>query len=103
MSLEYCADNPKFIFDGTHKYQDECSATTLYSKNIIVTLRLLPMLQEALYTPHWSINSHGIVYVTRGEAQVQIVDHSGQNIMNDRVKQGNMFVVPQYYAASVKA
>ena len=61
------------------------------------------MLQEALYTPHWLINSHGIVYVTRGEAQVQIVDHSGQSIMNDRVKQGNMFVVPQYYAASMKA
>ena len=34
---------------------------------------------------------------------VQIIDHSGQNIMNDRVRQGDMFVVPRCYATSMKA
>ncbi|XP_057509606.1 11S globulin seed storage protein 2-like [Actinidia eriantha] len=103
-----------------HQNIDERTKADVYSKGAgqlnIVNQHKLPILRfmdmsaekgklfsEALYTLHWSINSHGIVYVTRGEAQVQIVDHSGKNIMNDRVKQGNMFVVPQYYAASVKA
>nr|XP_009624044.1 11S globulin seed storage protein 2-like [Nicotiana tomentosiformis] len=58
---------------------------------------------NALLTPHWSVNSHCVVYVQRGEAQVQVVDHSGQQVMNDRVNQGEMFVVPQYFASTVRA
>lgn len=60
-------------------------------------------MQNALLTPHWSVNSHCVVYVQRGEAQVQVVDHSGQQVMNDRVNQGEMFVVPQYFASTVRA
>ncbi|XP_018632829.2 11S globulin seed storage protein 2-like [Nicotiana tomentosiformis] len=58
---------------------------------------------NALLTPHWSVNSHCVVYVQRGEAQVQVVDHSGQQVMNDRVNQGEMFVVPQYFVSTVRA
>ncbi|XP_009761684.1 11S globulin seed storage protein 2-like [Nicotiana tabacum] len=58
---------------------------------------------NALLTPHWSVNSHCVVYVQRGEAHVQVVDHSGQQVMNDRVNQGEMFVVPQYFASTVRA
>lgn len=60
-------------------------------------------LQNALMSPHWSVNGHSVIYVQRGDAQVQIVDHSGQQVMNDRVNKGEIFVVPQYYASIVKA
>ena len=56
-----------------------------------------------MYTPHWAMNSHSIVYVTRGEGQVQIVDHRGEDVMNDKVSQGEMFVVPQFYASTMRA
>ncbi|XP_015086706.1 11S globulin seed storage protein 2 [Solanum pennellii] len=58
---------------------------------------------NALMSPHWSVNGHSVIYVQRGDAQVQVVDHTGQQVMNDRVNQGEMFVVPQYYASTVKA
>ncbi|KAL6978677.1 hypothetical protein U1Q18_020342 [Sarracenia purpurea var. burkii] len=61
------------------------------------------LFPDALYTPHWSVNGHSIVYVIRGEGQVQVVDHSGQDVMNDNVSQGDMFVIPQYFAATLKA
>ncbi|CAA3011205.1 11S globulin seed storage 2-like [Olea europaea subsp. europaea] len=57
----------------------------------------------ALVTPHWSMHSHTIVYVTGGDAQVQIVDNNGRTVMNDRVSQGNIFVVPQFYTSTAKA
>lgn len=46
---------------------------------------------------------HTIVYVTRGDAQIQVVDHNGQSLMNDRVNKGDMFVVPQYYTSTAQA
>ncbi|KAG8389209.1 hypothetical protein BUALT_Bualt02G0205100 [Buddleja alternifolia] len=58
---------------------------------------------NALLSIHWAQHGHSIVYVTRGDAQVQIVNHVGQNMMNDRVKQGDMFVVPQYYTSTATA
>lgn len=54
-------------------------------------------------SPHWSVSGHSLIYVQRGDAQVQVVDQNGQQVMNDRVNQGEMFVVPQYYASTVKA
>ncbi|XP_030515074.2 11S globulin seed storage protein 2-like [Rhodamnia argentea] len=62
--------------------------------------RLLP---NALYTPHWSMTDHRIVYVTRGEAHVQIVGQDGQNVFDERVSEGSMFVIPQFYATVSRA
>ncbi|KAK4366081.1 hypothetical protein RND71_013961 [Anisodus tanguticus] len=58
---------------------------------------------NAMMTPHWSVNGHCVVYVQRGDAQVQVVDHRGQQVMNDRVNQGEMFVVPQYFASTMRS
>lgn len=59
--------------------------------------------QNAMLSPDWSMHGHTIVYVTRGDAQIQVVDHSGKALMNDRVNQGDMFVVPQYIASTAQA
>lgn len=61
------------------------------------------LLPNALFTPHWSMNSHSIIYVTRGDAQVQIVSENGQTVFDDRVNEGDMFVVPQFFAATSRA
>lgn len=61
------------------------------------------MLQNALYTPHWSMTDHRIVYVTRGEARVQIVGQNGQNVFDEQVSKGNMFVIPQFFASVARA
>ncbi|CAK9150006.1 unnamed protein product [Ilex paraguariensis] len=61
------------------------------------------LFPDALYAPHWSINAHTVVYVNRGDAQVEIVGNNGETVMNERVKQGDLFVIPQYFAATAKA
>ncbi|KAI3449774.1 hypothetical protein Pfo_006439 [Paulownia fortunei] len=58
---------------------------------------------NALLSPDWAVPGHTIVYVTRGDAQIQVVNHNGQTLMNDRVNQGDMFVVPQYYTSTAQA
>lgn len=60
-------------------------------------------MQNAVMSPHWAVNGHCVVYVQTGDAQVQVVDHTGQQVMNDRVNQGEMFVVPQYFASTLRA
>lgn len=61
------------------------------------------LFPNALLSLHWSTLGHRILYVTRGDAQVQIVDQNEEALMNDRVKQGDMFVVPQYYTSTAQA
>ncbi|XVF21580.1 hypothetical protein REPUB_Repub12eG0102000 [Reevesia pubescens] len=38
---------------------------------------------KAIHTPIWSMTEHRVVYVTNGEAQVQIVDNTGEAIMDE--------------------
>lgn len=71
--------------------------------NLNNMVRMMNIKQNAMLSPNWAMQDHSIVYVTRGEAQVQIVDHSGQAVMNDRAREGDMFVVPQFYTWTAKA
>ncbi|XP_074286890.1 11S globulin seed storage protein 2-like isoform X1 [Silene latifolia] len=61
------------------------------------------MFPNTIYSPHWAMNSHSAVYVTQGDAQLQIVGNNGETIMDDTVKQGEMFVIPQFFTSICKA
>ncbi|XP_041006000.1 11S globulin seed storage protein 2-like [Juglans microcarpa x Juglans regia] len=82
----------------------------------IVNMHKLPILRfmdmsaekghlfpNAMYTPHWSMTDNRVVYVLRGEARVQIVDDNGNNVFDERVKRGDVFVIPQFFAVTSKA
>ncbi|KAI4326561.1 hypothetical protein MLD38_031864 [Melastoma candidum] len=82
----------------------------------LVNMHKMPILQyidmsaergrlnpRALYTPHWSITDHRLVYVLRGNAHVQITDNNGENIFDERVNEGEMFVIPQFYTTVARA
>ncbi|PWA59703.1 11-S seed storage protein, RmlC-like jelly roll fold protein [Artemisia annua] len=59
--------------------------------------------QNALLSPHWSINSHTIIYVLRGDAQVQVVSNNGEAVLDEQVNRGDFFVVPQFFASTARA
>ncbi|KAH6805052.1 hypothetical protein C2S51_029883 [Perilla frutescens var. frutescens] len=61
------------------------------------------LFPNAMLSPDWAMQGHTIVYVTKGNAKVQVVDHKGQSLMNDKVQQGEMFVVPQFYTSTAQA
>ncbi|KAK9055712.1 hypothetical protein SSX86_026797 [Deinandra increscens subsp. villosa] len=59
--------------------------------------------QNALLSPHWEINGHTVVYVLRGEAQVEVVSNNGEPVLNEQVSRGDIFVVPQFFATTARA
>ncbi|KAF9683013.1 hypothetical protein SADUNF_Sadunf05G0168100 [Salix dunnii] len=61
------------------------------------------LMPNALYTPHWFMTDNRVVYALRGELNAQIVDERGNTIMNERVREGGMFVIPQFYATLMRA
>ncbi|KAM3356824.1 hypothetical protein P3S68_023542 [Capsicum galapagoense] len=53
---------------------------------------------NSMMTPHWYSSAHSIVYITRGESRMQVVDHRGQAVLDEQVREGRFIVVPQNYA-----
>ena len=54
--------------------------------------------QEAMMVPHWNLNAHSIIYGIRGQAHVQVVDHSGRTIFDGEMREGQVLTVPQNFA-----
>ncbi|KAL5711979.1 hypothetical protein ACHQM5_014195 [Ranunculus cassubicifolius] len=61
------------------------------------------LYKNALRVPHWNQNAHSIIYVTRGDAQVQIVGNYQQPIYDGVLRQGQILVVPQNFAVVKRA
>lgn len=60
-------------------------------------------MQNAVLAPHWNLNAHCVLYSTRGNARIQIVDNRGQSLFNEQVQQGQIIVVPQNFAVVIQA
>ncbi|GFZ13512.1 hypothetical protein Acr_23g0018970 [Actinidia rufa] len=61
------------------------------------------LYRNALMPPHWKLNAHCVLYATRGEAQMQIVDQRGEAVFNDRIREGQLVVVPQNFVVMKQA
>lgn len=48
--------------------------------------------------PQWTANAHTVLYVTGGQAKIQVVDDNGQSVFNEQVGQGQVLVIPQGFA-----
>ncbi|GJU54166.1 11S globulin seed storage protein G3-like protein [Tanacetum coccineum] len=59
--------------------------------------------QNAIQTPHWTINAHKLVYVTDGSMRIQIVNNEGNSVFDDELREGQVVVIPQNYAAINRA
>ncbi|KAK9087670.1 hypothetical protein Syun_030064 [Stephania yunnanensis] len=61
-------------------------------------------LPDAVFAPHWNLNAHAIIYVTRGSARVQIVGNQQQSpVFDGQVQQGQVLVVPQNFVVVKQA
>ncbi|CAL9086714.1 unnamed protein product [Musa acuminata var. zebrina] len=58
---------------------------------------------NAIVSPHWNVNAHSIVYALRGCSRVQVVGHRGQTVFIGELRQGQLLVVPQYFAVTIQA
>ncbi|KAG8370422.1 hypothetical protein BUALT_Bualt14G0115200 [Buddleja alternifolia] len=55
------------------------------------------LYRNAIMAPHWTINAHTMIYVTRGSGRFQVVGHTGKSVFDDEVQKGQMIIVPQNY------
>lgn len=60
-------------------------------------------MQNAIMSPHWLVNAHSILYITRGDKRIQIVNHNGQAVFDGQVRSGQVLVVPQSFAVLKQA
>ncbi|PPD81351.1 hypothetical protein GOBAR_DD21716 [Gossypium barbadense] len=61
------------------------------------------LYNNAIYAPHWNLNAHSIVYITRGNGRIQIVSENGEAIFDEQVERGQVITVPQNHAVVKKA
>lgn len=48
--------------------------------------------------PHLHMNAHSVLYVVRGQAQVQVVDENGNAVFDGNLREGQVLTVPQNFA-----
>ncbi|GAB4841722.1 hypothetical protein Ancab_022444 [Ancistrocladus abbreviatus] len=48
------------------------------------------LYRNAILAPHFYLNAHSVVYATRGQAHLQIVNDHGQCIFNDELRAGSV-------------
>ncbi|KAG0494097.1 hypothetical protein HPP92_005091 [Vanilla planifolia] len=59
--------------------------------------------KRASMAPHWNLNAHSLVYVTRGRARVQVVDDRGKAVFDGQLEQGQLLLIPQNFAVLKRA
>ncbi|CAM0958780.1 unnamed protein product [Alopecurus aequalis] len=61
------------------------------------------LYQNAVLSPFWNINAHSVMYIIQGHARVQVVNNHGQTVFNDRLRRGQLLIIPQHYVVLKKA
>ena len=60
-------------------------------------------MQNGIYAPHWNINANSLLYVIRGEGRVRIVNSQGNAVFDNKVRKGQLVVVPQNFVVAEQA
>ncbi|KAI3864410.1 hypothetical protein MKW92_012083 [Papaver armeniacum] len=86
--------------------QMSAERSSLPGKNILqkISLEIIKFYHpNALLAPHWNLNAHSVMYVTRGSCRCQIVGNQGRQVFNGQLNEGQMLVVPQNFAVVKQA
>ncbi|XP_024032089.1 13S globulin basic chain-like, partial [Morus notabilis] len=51
----------------------------LNGHNVIYVLRGMARIQNGIYSPHWHLNGHNVIYVLRGMARIQVSFKTNDN------------------------
>ncbi|XP_030513522.1 11S globulin subunit beta-like [Rhodamnia argentea] len=61
------------------------------------------LYRNGLVAPHYYLNSHGLIYVIRGSARLQVVGDLGQMAFDGELREGQFLVIPQNFVAIKRA
>lgn len=51
-----------------------------------------------MVVPHWNMDAHSIMFVTKGSGKVQVIGMSRRPIFDGEVRKGQILIVPQNHA-----
>ncbi|KAL8048192.1 hypothetical protein ABFX02_07G049000 [Erythranthe guttata] len=61
------------------------------------------LYRNAIMAPHWNVNAHSVIYITRGNGRFQVVGHTGKSVFDGKVREGQLIIVPQNFVVIKKA
>ncbi|KAH9293677.1 hypothetical protein KI387_041117, partial [Taxus chinensis] len=63
---------------------------------------VISSLWEQCAYPSW-LSCHAILYATRGDAHIQVVENRGRKVFDGSIREGQFIVIPQFYAVVKRA
>ncbi|XP_057992968.1 legumin B-like [Hevea brasiliensis] len=72
-------------------------------RNLQLSVQRGVLYRNAIFAPHWNVNSHSISYITRGSGRIQIVDDNGNTVFDGQVQEGQMLTAPQNFVVVKRA
>ncbi|KAK9067545.1 hypothetical protein SSX86_011656 [Deinandra increscens subsp. villosa] len=100
------------INDASHAdfYSPEAGWTNHLNSFKLPVLQMVQLSAErgvlrrnAIMSPYWITNAHGIIHVTSGNMRMQIVNNEGQAVFDDMIQEGQLVVVPQNFVVVKQA
>ncbi|KAI5395202.1 legumin B-like [Lathyrus oleraceus] len=79
------------------------SLTLPILRNLRLSAEYVLLYRNGIYAPHWNINANSLLYVIRGQGKVRIVNSQGNAVFDDKVRKGQLVVVPQNFVVSQQA
>ncbi|KAF8104437.1 hypothetical protein N665_0172s0067 [Sinapis alba] len=83
------------------------STLNSYDLPILRSLRLSALRgsirQNAMVLPQWNANANAVLYVTDGEAHLQVVNDNGDRVFDGQVSQGQLLAIPQGFSVVKRA
>ncbi|CAK8571941.1 unnamed protein product [Lathyrus sativus] len=79
------------------------SLTLPILRNLRLSAEYVLLYRNGIYAPHWNINANSLLYVIRGQGRVRIVNSQGNPVFDDKVRKGQLVVVPQNFVVAQQA
>ncbi|WJX12212.1 hypothetical protein P8452_02734 [Trifolium repens] len=79
------------------------SLTLPILRRLRLSAEYVRLFRNGIYAPHWNINANSLMYVIRGQGRVRIVNNEGNAVFDDRVRKGQLLVVPQNFVVAQQA
>ncbi|GAU50916.1 hypothetical protein TSUD_411160 [Trifolium subterraneum] len=79
------------------------SLTLPILRNLRLSAEYVLLYRNGIYAPHWNINANSLLYVIRGQGRVRMVNDQGNAVFDDRVRKGQLLVVPQNFVVAEQA
>ncbi|CAJ2627896.1 unnamed protein product [Trifolium pratense] len=79
------------------------SLTLPILRRLRLSAEYVHLYRNGIYAPHWNINANSLLYVIRGQGRVRIVNNQGNAVFDNRVRKGQLLVVPQNFVVAEQA